>query len=88
MKFWTFTVILTLATAMQSLHKTLKLIMLYHPIKVTSKRISSSADMVETVKFDGMNPNCDLHWEDSKPIFLHDTPAHDHECITIPSLVT
>ena len=33
--------------------------------------------MVDTVIFDYMNPHCDLDLEDSKPIFLHDTLAHD-----------
>ena len=51
--------------------------MMYHPIKFGCKKISSSADMVETVTFDQMSPHCDLHLEDSKPIFLHDTLAHD-----------
>ena len=30
-------------------------------------------DIVETVIFDYMSPNCDLQLEDSKPIYLHDT---------------
>ena len=33
--------------------------------------------MVETVIFDYMNPHCDIYLEDRKPIFLHDTLAHD-----------
>ena len=33
--------------------------------------------MVETVIFDQMSSNCDPELEDSKPIFLHDTVAHD-----------
>ena len=45
--------------------------------KIGCKKISSSADMVETVIFDQMSPHCDPELEDSKPIFLHDTLAHD-----------
>ena len=33
--------------------------------------------MVETVIFHSISPHCDLELEDSKPIFLHDTLAHD-----------
>ena len=33
--------------------------------------------MVETVISDHMSPCCDLELEDSKPIVLHDTLAHD-----------
>ena len=33
--------------------------------------------MVETVRSDYMSLHCDLELEDSKPIFLHDTLAHD-----------
>ena len=49
-----------------------------HPIKFGCKKINSLADMVETVIFDQMIPHCDpeQHY-DSKPIFLHDTLAHD-----------
>ena len=50
---------------------------MYHPIKVGCKKISSSVDMVETVTFDYMSPHYDLDLEDNKPIFLHDTLAHD-----------
>ena len=46
-----------------------------HPIKYGCKKFSSSVDMVDTVTFDQMGPHCKL--EDSKPIFLHDTLAHD-----------
>ena len=51
--------------------------MMYHPIKFGCKKINSSADMVATVISDYMSPHCDLELEDSKPIFLHDTLAHD-----------
>ena len=33
--------------------------------------------MVETVKSDHMSPHSNPEFEDSKPIFLHDTLAHD-----------
>ena len=51
--------------------------MMHHPIKSGCRRISSSTDMVETVIFDRMTPHCDPELEDSKPIFLYDTLAHD-----------
>ena len=51
--------------------------MMYHPIKFGCKKTSSSADMIETVISDQMSPHCDLELEDSKPIFLHNTLAHD-----------
>ena len=50
---------------------------MYHPIKFGCRKISSSADMVETVIVDQMSPHTDPELEDSKPIFLHDTLAHD-----------
>ena len=51
--------------------------MMYHPIKCGCKKISSSADMMETVISDYMSPHRNPEFEDSKPIFLHDTLAHD-----------
>ena len=51
--------------------------MMYHQTEFGCQKISSSADMVETVIFDCMSPHCDPKNEDSKPIFLHDTLAHD-----------
>ena len=51
--------------------------MMYHPIKFDRKEISSSIDMIGTVISDYMSPHCDLELEDSKPIFLQNTPAHD-----------
>ena len=50
---------------------------MYHPLKFGCKKISSSADMVETVISDQMGPHCDHELEDSRPIFLHDTLAYD-----------
>ena len=50
---------------------------MYKPIKFGFRKISSSADMVETVISDQTSPHCDPELEDSKPIFLHDTLAHD-----------
>ena len=46
-------------------------------MKFGCKKISSSAEMVEKVIFDQMSPDCDTEPEDNKPIFLHDTLAHD-----------
>ena len=70
--------------------------MMYHPIKFGCKKISSSADIVETVIIAGgpgpasghlvkcaLTDNPEL--EDSKPILLHDTLAHN---VASPSLVT
>ena len=51
--------------------------MMYHPIKFGCKKIGSSADMVQTVISDYMRPHCDPELEDSKPISLHNTLAHD-----------
>ena len=50
---------------------------MYHPVKFGCKKISSPADSVETVIICYMSPNCDPDLEDSKPIFLHGTLAHD-----------
>ena len=52
---------------------------MYHPIKCGCKKISNSVDMVKTVIFDYMSPQYDPDLEDSKPIFLHDTLAHDDD---------
>ena len=76
-KFWTFTVIFTFKSTIYFLHKALQLMMMYHPIKFGRKKISSSTYMVETVIPDQMSPHCDPELEDSKPIFLHNTVAHD-----------
>ena len=50
---------------------------MYYPINSGCKKIRSSSDMVETVISDQMSPHCDPELEDSKPIFLHDTLAHN-----------
>ena len=47
-KFWTCIVILTLETAISFLHVTPQLIIMYRPIQCGCKKISSSADMVES----------------------------------------
>ena len=47
------------------------------PSKFGCKKISSSADTMETVISDQMSPHCDPELEDSKLIILHDTLAHD-----------
>ena len=41
------------------------------------KKIGGSVDMVGTVIRNYMSPQYDHELEDSKPIFLHDTLAHD-----------
>ena len=51
--------------------------LMYHPIQFDCKKISSSADVVETTILDQMSPHCDPELEDSKPILLNDTLAHD-----------
>ena len=55
--------------------ETLQLTMMYHLTKFGCKKISSSADIVETVISDYISPHCDLELEDSKPIVSHDTLA-------------
>ena len=50
---------------------------MYYTINSGCKKISSSADMVETVISGQMSLHCDPELEDSKPIFLHDTLALD-----------
>ena len=51
--------------------------LMYYPIKCGCKKISSSADMVETAVLDYISHHSDPDFEDSKPIFLHNTLAHD-----------
>ena len=50
---------------------------MYHPIKFARKKISSSVDIAETVILDYMSPHDDPELEDSKPILLNNTLAHD-----------
>ena len=50
---------------------------MYHQVKVGHKKISSSIGMVEAVTFDYMSLHCDPKLEDSKPVFLDGTLAHD-----------
>ena len=51
---------------------------MYRPIKFGYKKISISADMVATVIFDQTSPHSDPELvQDNRPIFLHDTLAHD-----------
>ena len=45
-------------------------------MKFVCKKINNAADTVETVS-DYMSRHCDLDIEDSKPIILLDTLAHD-----------
>ena len=68
---------LTLKTTILFLHKTLKLMMMYHPIKFGCKNISSSVDTEEIVRSDYMSFHCDPELEHVKPVFLHDTLAYD-----------
>ena len=51
--------------------------MMYHPNKSSCKQMSSSVNLVETVISDLMSSQCDPELKDSKPIFLHDTLAHN-----------
>ena len=51
--------------------------MMHNPIKYGWKKIISSVDVVKTVISDYISPHCDPELEDSKPIFLHDTLAHN-----------
>ena len=50
---------------------------MYYSVKFGSKKSSTSIDMVETVIYDYTSHNCDHDLEDGKPIFSHDTLAHD-----------
>ena len=50
---------------------------MYHSVKSSCKKINSSVDLVETVLFDYVSPHCDPELENNKPIFLHETLAHD-----------
>ena len=79
MKFWIITVTLTLKTTIYFLHKTLQLMMTYHPNEFGCRKICSPVDIVGTIIFDYVTSSC--HLEDSKPIFLHDTGPW--RCITI-----
>ena len=49
--------------------------MMYHPITISCKKISISVD---TVISDYMSPHRDPEPEDSKPIFLHDIKVYDN----------
>ena len=51
--------------------------MIRHQTKHSCKKISSSADMVETVISNQMSPNQGLEPQDRKQIFLHDNLTHD-----------
>ena len=78
MSLWIFTVTLTFKKPSNFYNKNpIQLIMMCYPIRWDCKKISRLVDWVETVIFDYMNSKCDLDLEDSKPIFLHDTLAHD-----------
>ena len=51
--------------------------MMCHLIKFGCKKISSSADMVETVISDHMSPCCDLDLENNSLNITQNTPAYD-----------
>ena len=51
--------------------------MTYHPTEFACKKISSSADKVETVISDYIILHCDLELETSKPVFSYDSLGHD-----------
>ena len=82
---WTFTGILDhfcdldldQNRAIQSFYRTIQIMMMYHPIKWGCKKITRTADVVETLILDYMSPHYDPELEDSKPDFVHDTLAHD-----------
>ena len=80
---WTFTGILNLSCdlgldhnrAIQSFHKTIQLMLMYHQTKFICTRISSSEDRKSY--FDYMIHHCDLDLEYSKSILLEDNLAHE-----------
>ena len=81
-----FTVTLTLKT-IQFLHKSLQLMMMYHPIKFHCRKSANQYIMVKTVIFDYMSPNCDFGiWRQRTNLLAwHSGPWW---CTIIPSLVT
>ena len=62
-KFWTFALIMTLNTAVQSFHKTLRLMgSMYHRAKVVCKRVNSSKNRVKTAIFWLYEPSLRRPW--------------------------
>ena len=51
--------------------------MMYRQTKSGCQKISSSEDIVKESYLDHISPCCDFDLEDSKQLFLYDTPAHD-----------
>ena len=74
--FCNFAVTLTLNTAIQFLHKTLWLTIMYHQTKFCSKRTSNSEIQQKLLYFDHTSPCRDLDLENSNRIFLHVSSAH------------
>ena len=72
MKFWTFTVILTLNIADQSFCMTLRLMMMHHNTKLGNKMFGGFEDIIWT-NTDILTLRCHLDLECSNPIFFHAT---------------
>ena len=87
MKFWNFTVTLTLNTTTHFFTENTPAYDNEPSFQFGCKRISSSVAMVETVIFDYMKSHCDLDLEDNKQILSHDSLVYD-DASPIPSLVT
>ena len=68
---------LTLNAVIQFFHRTLWFMMLYYQTKFGCERTSSLEDRVEIVLFWLYKPSLWPWIEDSEPIFLHDTLAHN-----------
>ena len=47
-------------------------------LNLVAKSSVVSVDMTKTFISDNLSTHCDLDLEDNKPIFLHDTLAHDN----------
>ena len=61
LKFWPFTMTLTLSTATQKFHWTSWFILIYHQTKFDCKRITGSEDIAKTVIFDCISSHWDLN---------------------------
>ena len=73
LKFWTFTVSLTLNSVIHSFHKTFWLIVMYHQTARRRKSISSSEDTAVIFHY-YKSSHCDLDLEDTNVIFSRETP--------------
>ena len=74
--FCYFAVTLTLNTAIQFLHKTLWLMIMYHQTTFCRKGSAIQKIQQKLSYFDHKSRCCDLDLEHNKQFFLHDTPAH------------